>query len=176
MHKGLLLFTSFPTSVISCLFDGSHSNKCEMISCCDLICICLMIRDIEHLFMKPLATYMSFFKKYPFSSSAHFLIRLRFCFCFRHWIVWVPYIIWILSPDQIRKWEWEWKSLSPVRVFATPWTIQFMGFSRRGYWSGLPFPSPGDLPNTGIEPRSPTLQVDSLPAEPQGKPDQIYDL
>ena len=38
------------------------------------------------------------------------------------------------------------------------------------YWSGLPFPSPGDLPNPGIEPRSPTLQVDSLLAEPQGKP------
>ena len=44
-------------------------------------------------------------------------------------------------------------------------------FSRPEYWSGEPFPSPGDLPNLGIEPRSPTLQVvDSLPAEPQGKP------
>ena len=45
-----------------------------------------------------------------------------------------------------------------------------MGFSRQEYWSGLPFPSPGDLPDAGIEPRSPTLWVDSLPAEPQGKP------
>ena len=45
-----------------------------------------------------------------------------------------------------------------------------MGFSRQEYWSGLPFPSPGDLPNPGIAPRSPALQVDSLPAEPQGKP------
>ena len=45
-----------------------------------------------------------------------------------------------------------------------------MEFSRPEYWSGYPFPSPGDLPNPGIEPRSPTLQVDSLPAEPQGKP------
>ena len=44
-----------------------------------------------------------------------------------------------------------------------------MGFSRQGYWSGLPFPSPGDLPNPGIEPRSPTLQEDSLPCEPPGK-------
>ena len=42
-----------------------------------------------------------------------------------------------------------------------------MEFSRPEYWSGLPFPSPGDLPNPGIEPRSPTLQADSLPAEPQ---------
>ena len=45
-----------------------------------------------------------------------------------------------------------------------------MEFSRQEYWSGQPFPSPGDLPNSGIKPRSPTLQVDSLPAEPQGKP------
>ena len=45
-----------------------------------------------------------------------------------------------------------------------------MEFSRPEYWSGSPFPSPGDLPNPGIEPRPPALQVDSLPAEPQGKP------
>ena len=44
-----------------------------------------------------------------------------------------------------------------------------MGFTRQEYWSVLPFPSPGDLPNPGTEPRSPTLQADSLPAEPQGK-------
>ena len=52
----------------------------------------------------------------------------------------------------------------------TPWTIQSMEFSRPEYWSGSPFFSPGDLPNPGIKPRSHTLQVDSLPAEPQGKP------
>ena len=45
-----------------------------------------------------------------------------------------------------------------------------MGFSRQEYWSGLPFPSPGDLPNPGIEPRSPTLQADALPSEPPGNP------
>ena len=45
-----------------------------------------------------------------------------------------------------------------------------MGFSRQEYRSGLPFPSPGDLPNPGIEPRSPALQADSLPTELQGKP------
>ena len=43
-----------------------------------------------------------------------------------------------------------------------------MGFSRQDYWGGLPFPSPGDLPNPGIEPGSPALQADSLPSEPQG--------
>ena len=45
-----------------------------------------------------------------------------------------------------------------------------MGFSRQEYWSGLPFPSPGDFPDPGIKPGSPTLQVDSLPSEPQGEP------
>ena len=45
-----------------------------------------------------------------------------------------------------------------------------MGFSRQKYWSGLPFPSPGDLPDPGIELRSPELQMDSLPSELPGKP------
>ena len=45
-----------------------------------------------------------------------------------------------------------------------------MGFSRQKYWSGLLFPSPGDLPNPGIKPGSPTLQADSLPSEPPGNP------
>ena len=66
------------------------------------------------------------------------------------------------------------KLLSHVRLFATPWTVAYqvpttMGFSRQEYWSGLPFPSPGDLPDPGIEPRSPTLQADSSPSEPPGK-------
>ena len=64
---------------------------------------------------------------------------------------------------RILKWsEVKWKLLNRVWFYATPWTIQSMEFSRPEYWSG--FPSPGDLPCPGIEPRSPTLQVDSLPA------------
>ena len=64
--------------------------------------------------------------------------------------------------------------LSRVRLFATLWTVAYqappsMGFSRREDWSGLPFPSPGDLPHPGIEPGSPTLQEDSLTSEPPGK-------
>ena len=66
--------------------------------------------------------------------------------------------------------SWKWKFLSRVLLFATLWTVQSMGFSKPGYWSGQPFPSSGDHPNPGIKLRSPTLQVDSLPAEPQGKP------
>ena len=65
-------------------------------------------------------------------------------------------------------------SLNRVRLFATPWTEAHqaspsMGFSRQEYWSGLPFPSPGDLPDPGIEPRSPALQADALTSEPPGK-------
>ena len=67
------------------------------------------------------------------------------------------------------------KLLSCVRLFASPWTVAHqappsMGFSSQEYWSGLPFPSPGNLPDPGIKPRSPALQMDSLPADPQGKP------
>ena len=72
--------------------------------------------------------------------------------------------------QELRSLKWKWKSLSRVWLFVTPWIIQSMEFSRPGYWSGQPFLSPGDLPNPEIEPRSPTLQEDSLPAEPQGKP------
>ena len=61
------------------------------------------------------------------------------------------------------------ESHSVVSDSATPWTGQSMEFPRPEYWAGQPFPSPGDLLNTGIKPRSPTLQVDSLPPEPQGK-------
>ena len=60
-------------------------------------------------------------------------------------------------------------------VFATPWNIAHqaplsMELSRQEYWSGFPFPSPGDLPDPGIKPRSPTFQADSLPSGPPGKP------
>ena len=67
------------------------------------------------------------------------------------------------------------KLLSRVRLFATPKTAASqappsMGFSRQEYRSGLPFPSPGDLPNPGIEPGSPALRADALPSEPPGNP------
>ena len=65
--------------------------------------------------------------------------------------------------------EWMCKSLTHVWLFATPWAIQSMEFSRPEYWSGWPFPSPGDLPNPGIKHTSPALQVDSLPAELPGE-------
>ena len=64
--------------------------------------------------------------------------------------------------------------LSHAQLFVTPRTVAYraplsMGFSRQEYRSGLPFPPPGDLPDPGIEPGSPTFQADSLPSEPPGK-------
>ena len=69
-------------------------------------------------------------------------------------------------------------SLSCIQLFATPWTVAHqpllsMEFSRQEYWSGLPCPTPGDLPESGIElssPMSPASQVNSLPTETLGKP------
>ena len=74
------------------------------------------------------------------------------------------------------KWKWKWSrsvvsdSLRPHGLQPTKLLPLSMGFSRQEYRSGLPFPSPGDPPDPGIELRSPALQADSLPAEPQGKP------
>ena len=68
-------------------------------------------------------------------------------------------------------WKWKWQLLSYGWLFVTPWTVAHqvplsMEFSRREYWSGLPFPFPGDLPHPGTEPRSPVFQADSLSFEP----------
>ena len=78
------------------------------------------------------------------------------------------------TQGEFEQWEVSVKLLSSVRLFVTPWTIAHqappsMEFSRQEYWSGLPFPSPGDLSNPGIEPGSPALQADTLPSEPPGK-------
>ena len=68
--------------------------------------------------------------------------------------------------------------MSRVRLFATPWTVAYqappsMGFSGQEYWSGLPFPSPGDLPDPGIESGTPAFQAEALTSEPPGKPHSV---
>jgi len=79
------------------------------------------------------------------------------------WALWVCFGSSCVLPTAFQK------SLSRVWLFATPWTIQSMEFSRPEYWSGQPFPSSGDLPNPGIKSRSWALQMNSLPGKPQGK-------
>ena len=66
-------------------------------------------------------------------------------------------------------------------LFATPWTVArqaplFMAFPRQEYWSGQPFPPPGDLSHPGIKPVSPALHADSLPSNPPGKPSPIVSI
>ena len=86
-------------------------------------------------------------------------------------IVLITYIFYLqVSTSRLKV-----KSLSRVQLFVTLWSIAHqaplsMGFSRQEYWSGLPFPSPGDLPNSGIEPSSPALQAGSLTSELPGSP------
>ena len=80
----------------------------------------------------------------------------------------VSYSVWHIVKVKV-------KPLSRVRLFATPWPVAYqapptVGFFRQEYWSGLPFPSPGDLPNPGIEPGAPKLEADALTSEPPGKP------
>ena len=70
-------------------------------------------------------------------------------------------------------------SFSHIRLFATPWTVAYqaplsMKFSRQEYWSGLPYPSPGDLPDPGIKPMFPALQADTLSSEPPGNPKKVF--
>ena len=74
-----------------------------------------------------------------------------------------PEIIQVVIQAQFKTLKVKVKSLSRVQLFPTPWTVAYqaspsMGFSRQEYWSGLPFPTPGDLPNPGIEPGSPALE------------------
>ena len=79
-------------------------------------------------------------------------------------------------------WKWKSSSLSRVQLFVTPWTVAHqapvsLGFSRQEYWSGLPCPPLGDLPNPGIEPTfpvSPALQMDSLPLSLWGSPVRLF--
>ena len=84
--------------------------------------------------------------------------------------VWEMFSTMDRRPSQVK-----WSELSRVGPFATPWTVAYqappsMEFSRQEYWSGLLFPSPGDLPDPGIKAKFPELQADTLPSEPLGKP------
>ena len=107
----------------------------------------------------------------------HTYIHIPFCMCkdiciSRHVYLYIFVNVDVCMDGQERVWKF-WskvKLLSHVWPFATPWTVAHqaslsMRFSREEYWIGLPFPSPGDLPDPGIEPRSPALPADALTSE-----------
>ena len=107
--------------------------------------------------------------------TIYFKINFTYGFWGRtHFWTWECFIwLWDKSLHFIYQ-LYEVKSLSRARFFATPWTVAYQaspstGFSRQEYWTALPFPSPGDLPDPGIEPGSPALQADALTSEPPGK-------
>ena len=106
------------------------------------------------------------------SESVHIYVFFSKMICHRvlHILPRVLYQGLVVYPFSFWRLQLKWKSLSRVRLFATPWPLPSMKFSRPEYWSGQPCPSPGNPPHPGMEPRSPTLQADSLPAEPPGKP------
>ena len=98
-------------------------------------------------------------KKTYFESSKSFIFYVSSRFCLK-----TELFLFVYRWRVLRRHA---QSLGHVRLFATPWTVAHqaplsMGFPRQEYWSGLPFPSPGDLPDPGIEPRSPALEADTL--------------
>ena len=106
------------------------------------------------------------FKTINNEAQTLFQLLLQLCAPSFFWLHCAACGVFVLRPYALSR-------FSHVQLFATPWTVAHqaplsMGFSRQEHWSGLPFPLPGDLP--GIKPASPTLQADSLPTEPPGRP------
>ena len=134
------------------------------------------LKTIRNILNTPILLYL-FFKKYFMSVIA----KLFFFFSKTESLI--LFLVSMLTEDCGSGWPlWskkvkvKVKSFSCVWLFATLWTVAHqaplsMGFSRQEYWSGLPFPSPEDFPDLGIEPRSPALEADALTSEPLGKPD-----
>ena len=119
--------------------------------------------------------FASFSSKYIYYYFPHFYFYNEEIKARRNWISYLRLChTWKSRPqNKSQGSNAELNSLSLVQLFATPWTVArqaplSMGFSRQEYWSGLPFPSPGDLPNPGIKPGSPAWQADALSSEPPG--------
>ena len=137
----------------------------------------------SYFLIAPRQCYRRFFSKnlpfFPFLrhsfgiSRSHLPFPAVFSVGFA-WFLLPPIWCLLFSCSFFRTHAYVLSHFSHVRLFAIPWTVASlaplsMDFSRQEYWNGLPFSSPGDIPNPGIEPGSPALRADSLPTEPLGK-------
>ena len=129
------------------------TKKCELqeMPICGMLSMCQALCYVPHLLHFAVFPEKKIIKIYFLKDSSH------------------PFLPRLLHESPIHT-KYKVKLFSCVQLFATPWTVAhqappFMEFSRQGYWSGLPFPSPGDVPDPGIEPGSPTLQADALLSE-----------
>ena len=123
-------------------------------------CIQPIYRLEKHFHLTCIAIFI--LEKFASIATATFLILG--CLCCFPVAEGISAVFWAVSIAEV-------KLLSRVQLFAIPLTVAYqvppsMAFSRQEYWSGLPFPSPGDLPDPGNKPRSPTLWSDALPSEP----------
>ena len=166
VQEGSLSSTTSPPFIVCRLFDKGHSYRCE------LMCDC----SFDFHFCK-ISWFWNPFKKKQKTvwvklNSRVWLFDSLLCFEFfsrtfvedRCLFLAFPQGWWRGSAHVKERKE---KSLSRVRLFATLWTVAYqafpsMGFSKQEYWSGLPFPSSGDLPDAGIEFGSPTMEADAL--------------
>ena len=99
-------------------------------------------------------------------NSERHIKSVRYCVVLQNDVAEVFLLLWKIANDSMKR-------KVKVKLFATPWTVAYqaplsMEFSRQEYWSGWPFPSPGYLPNLGIEPGSPALQADTYHLSHQG--------
>ena len=121
-------------------------------------------------FPRNLYYWLLLVKKEGSGRSKHGSVTFHCCY-FSFYLIFYHVHVW-LNIKILSEWV---KLLSCVWLFVIPWTVAYqappsMEFSRQEYWSGLPFHFPGDLPDSGIEARSPTLQTDTLPSESPAKP------
>ena len=146
-RRGPFSLQPFPVFIGFRLLANVHSDLCEF-----WLAFLLRFHHVEIFSYDFLKNSVS---KTPLSPWLTALFQILFLGSTRGHLFRIDFFFFPFSPMKV-------ESLSPVRLFATPWTVAYqaplsMGLSRQEYWSWLPFPSPGDLPDPGIKPRSPTL-------------------
>ena len=146
---------------------GPKSSESEVTQSCPTLCIPMDCSppgsSLHGIFQARVLEWIAI----SFSKGSSWTRDRTWVSCIAGWC----FTSWATRESPKEQWKWKW---SRVLLFATPWAVAYqappsMEFSRQEYWSGFPFPSPGVLPDSGIEPGSPALQADALPSKPPGK-------